>query len=84
MHGKLLQDQGLRPALVKAGLRPFGVHALRHLFAPELIRQGYPATEVAPRLGHSSPAVTMQVYARWYRGAKSDAVANLAKSLCEA
>jgi hypothetical protein len=28
--------------------------------------------------------VTMTVYARWYRGATSDAVSGLAKTLCEA
>jgi integrase len=83
MHRKILRDQDIRPAQAKAGLRYFGVHALRHFFASELIRQGYPPTEVASRLGHSSPMVTMTIYARWYRGAKSDAVANLAKSLCE-
>ena len=84
MHRKTFRDQGLRPAQQKAELRGFGVHALRHFFASELIRQGYPPTEVAARLGHSSPAVTMTVYARWYRNAKSDAVVNLAKALCEA
>jgi integrase len=57
---------------------------LRHFFASELIHGGYPPTEVAARLGHSSPNVTMTVYARWYRDAKSDAVTSLAKALCEA
>ena len=83
MHRKVLADQGLEPALKRAQLRRFGVHALRHFFASELIRQGYPATEVAARLGHSSPMTTMTTYARWYRCATSDAVANLAKALCE-
>src|SRR5262245_17267211 len=81
MHRKVLAEQGLSPALARAGLRRFGAHALRHFFASELIRRGYPPTEVAARLGHSSPMVTMTVYARWYRGAKSDAVAGLAKTL---
>jgi integrase len=84
MHRKLLRDQGLRRAQAAAGVRHFGVHALRHFFASELIRQGYPPTEVASRLGHSSPPVTMTVYARWYAGAASDAVKSLAKALCEA
>jgi integrase len=84
MHRKILAEQGLWPALARAELRRFGVHALRHFFASELIRRGYPPTEVAARLGHSSPMVTMTVYARWYRGATSDAVAGLAKTLCEA
>ncbi len=81
MHRKVLHEQGLSPALARAGLRRFGVHALRHFFASELIRRRYPPTEVAARLGHSSPMVTMTVYARWYRGATSDAVSGLAKSL---
>jgi integrase len=84
MHRKVLSDVGLLPALKRAELRHFGVHALRHFFASELIRRGYPPTEVAARLGHSSPMVTMTVYARWYRGATSDAVSRLAKTLCEA
>lgn len=83
MHRKILAEQGLWPALERAGLRRMGVHALRHFFASELIRRGYPPTEVAARLGHSSPMVTMTVYARWYRGATSDAVSTLAKALCE-
>jgi len=82
MHRKTLADQALHPAQKRADLRHFGVHMLRHFFASELIRQGYPPTEVAARLGHSSPAVTMTVYARWYSTAKSDAVTSLAKMLC--
>lgn len=82
MHRKTLADQALHPAQQRAGLRRFGVHQLRHFFASELIRQGYPPTEVAARLGHSSPVVTLQVYARWYSTAKSDAVTSLAKMLC--
>jgi integrase len=84
MHRKILQDQGLRPAQTRTELRGFGVHALRHFFASELIRRGYPPTEVASRLGHSSPMVTMTVYAHWYRTATSDAVTGLARTLCEA
>jgi len=83
MHRKLA-DQGLDPALGRAELRRFGAHGLRHFFASELIRRGYPVTEVAARLGHSSPAVTTTVYAHWFSGAKSDAVSGLAKTLCEA
>jgi hypothetical protein len=56
---------------------------MRH-FASEVIRQRYPPTEVAARLGHSSPMVTMIVNARWDSTAKSDAVTNLAKALCGA
>jgi integrase len=33
MHRKVLQEQGLNPALARAELSHFGAHALRHFFA---------------------------------------------------
>lgn len=39
-------------------------HALRHFFGSWLIRQGMPITTVAAVLGHSTPAMTLRVYAR--------------------
>ena len=50
-------------AVKKAGLEPFRVHDLRHTCAALLIGQGAHAKEIADRLGHSSPMVTMTVYA---------------------
>lgn len=83
MHRKTLLEKVLRPAQRRAGLRPFSLHSLRHFFASQLIAQGYPVTEVAARLGHSSPHVTLSVYAKWFRGAKSDAVERLAETLVD-
>jgi integrase len=43
------------------------VHSLRHFHASVLIQQRVPIMEVAARLGHASPAVTMAVYAHFLR-----------------
>lgn len=41
----------------------FRIHDLRHTCVALLIAQGAHAKEIAERLGHSSPVVTMTVYA---------------------
>lgn len=51
------------PAVKAAGLAPLRVHDLRHTMAALLIAQGAHVKEIADRLGHSSPMVTMTVYA---------------------
>jgi integrase len=48
-----------------AGLRPRSPHDLRHTYACALLQAGAPITYVAAQLGHSSPAVTLGIYARW-------------------
>lgn len=71
MHGTGRSgDRGITPAQLRAELRRFNVHGLRHFFASEPIRQSYPPTEVAARSG-SPPMVTID--ARWYGTAQSDA-----------
>jgi integrase len=40
-----------------------GWHSLRHFYASSLLRQGLDVVTVARALGHSSPAVTLNVYA---------------------
>jgi integrase len=54
----------------KAGLRDVSPHALRHTFASLLIAQGRDPVFVADQLGHSSPAITLRVYAHLFRAAK--------------
>jgi integrase len=41
-------------------------HALRHTHASMLIAAGVPITEIAHRLGHGSPSVTLNTYAHLY------------------
>jgi integrase len=43
----------------------FSVHDLRHFHATQLLGAGVPVPTVSKRLGHTSPAVTLRVYAHW-------------------
>lgn len=54
--------RGLWPALRRAGLRKVNMHSLRHSLVSALIAKGSPVTEVQSILGHSSPAITLNVY----------------------
>ena len=47
----------------RANVRVLRWHDLRHYHASVLIAQGVPIPVVSARLGHASPAITMQVYA---------------------
>jgi integrase len=55
-------------------------HSLRHAHASMLISEGRPITEVAERLGHADPTVTLKTYAHLFsrddRGA-ADAIDRL-------
>jgi integrase len=55
---------------VRSGVR---FHDQRHAGASELLAAGVPVTAVAARLGHASPATTMQVYAHSLPGADDNA-----------
>jgi integrase len=55
------------PACDAAGIERVTPHQLRHLHASALIDAGRPLPEIAARLGHENPSVTMQVYAHWLR-----------------
>lgn len=81
LHRSKIHGSALKPALKAAGLRHFTVHALRHFHASILILAGTPITEVAARLGHSSPGVTMSVYAHFLRQATGQATNALAEAL---
>ena len=56
-------------------------HALRHTHASQLIDAGVPITEIAHRLGHSSPVVTLSVYAHLFRKDDSKAAAAMNAAL---
>jgi integrase len=56
-------DHKTRAVCVELGLPPLTPHGMRHLHATYLIDQGVPVPAVSARLGHSSPAVTMRIYA---------------------
>ncbi|MGB8711091.1 MAG: tyrosine-type recombinase/integrase [Methyloceanibacter sp.] len=50
-------------------------HALRHTHASALIADGLDPVTIAARLGHSSPTITLQVYAHQFRKRKTDTTA---------
>ncbi len=43
-------------------------HSLRHTHASQLLANNVPIAEVAKRLGHASPAITLGIYAQWIPG----------------
>jgi integrase len=56
-------NRHFEPALKKAGIERIRFHDLRHTFASLLIDQGENITYIQTQLGHSSPSVTLNVYA---------------------
>ncbi|WP_424671814.1 tyrosine-type recombinase/integrase [Candidatus Binatus sp.] len=73
--------RGLWPALRRAELRTVNVHSLRHSFASALIAKGSPVTEVQSILGHSSPAITLNVYSHWFRATRTTAMDSVVRDL---
>lgn len=59
-------------------------HRLRHYHATVLLERGERVEVVADRLGHSSPAITLAVYANVLEAAKSKAAATAGAALDEA
>lgn len=58
-----LLQRGFYPALRRAGLRKIRFHDLRHTFASLLIANSEDIVRVSRLLGHSSPKVTLDIYA---------------------
>lgn len=57
---------GWKPVLAAAGIpagRANGCHALRHYFASTLLHHGVGIKAVSDYLGHSSPTITLDIYA---------------------
>jgi len=57
----------LRKECERLGLPKMTMHRLRHLHGSLLLAEGLPVPEVSQRLGHSSPAITMAIYAHALR-----------------
>jgi integrase len=61
----------IRPALTAAGLQPeLRTYDLRHSHASLLIDLGANPLEVAHRMGHTDPAITLRVYGHLFAGAQ--------------
>jgi integrase len=68
-HRNLLRD--FKKILELAGLPPIRFHDLRHTAASLMLKNGISVVEVAAILGHSSPAITMSIYAHFIPGVRS-------------
>lgn len=64
-----------------AGFEGLTFHTLRHTHATHLIRSGADVRTVAARLGHSTPALTLNVYGHLLPGAQEEAVRRLEERL---
>lgn len=71
----------LQPTKTKAGEWTLKLDDLRHTAATLMLADGVPLVTVSKILGHSSPAVTANIYAHVLDEAKSQAIASLSKQL---
>jgi len=65
------------PALEGADLPRIRFHDLRHTYASLLIKQGENPKYIQTQLGHSSPTVTLNIYAHLMKPTNQEAVCRL-------
>lgn len=70
----------LKRTACRAGIKPIRIHDLRHSHASMLINAGCTPLEVANRLGHKSPAMTLNVYSHMYQSKQSQ-IANMLNNM---
>jgi integrase len=71
------------PSLKKAGIGKVRFHDLRHTYASLLIEQGENIKYIQSQLGHSSPTVTLNVYAHLMKPVNQEAACRLEKAIFE-
>jgi len=69
------------PALKAAGLPQIRFHDLRHTYASLLIEQGENVKYIQAQLGHSSPTVTLNVYAHLMKPTNQESACKLEKTI---
>ena len=79
-HGYMLRRY-YWPALKKAGIPKMKFHNLRHTFASLLIEQGENIKYIQSQLGHSSPTVTLDVYAHLMKPINQEAACKLENTI---
>lgn len=79
-----IREQSLLSELARvarrAGVKTIRLHDLRHSHASMLINAGCTPLEVANRLGHKSPAMTLNVYSHMYQSKQSE-IANMLNTM---
>jgi integrase len=63
LHAQNLWRRDFRRTCRVAGAPRIRFHDLRHVFATEALGAGVPLTDLSAMLGHSSPRITLQLYA---------------------
>jgi integrase len=63
----------LKACCDRAGVRALSMNNLRHSYASQFLMENGPESllELSSNMGHSSPAVTLAIYARWAKKEKS-------------
>jgi len=79
-HNNLLKRK-FYPAIEKAELGKFRFHDLRHTYASLLIEQGENIKYIQSQLGHSSPTVTLNVYAHLMKPVNQEAAIRLENTI---
>ncbi len=85
-EGQPLNNSNMRrryfePALTKAGIGHIRFHDLRHTYASLLIEQGENIKYIQAQLGHSTPTVTLNIYAHLMKPINQEAAIRLEKAI---
>lgn len=81
-HGYMLRHH-YWPALTKAEISKIKFHTLRHTYASLLIEQGENIKYIQSQLGHSSPTVTLNVYAHLMKSVNQESACRLENAIFE-
>jgi integrase len=81
-HNNLIQRH-FYPALEAAKLPKIRFHDLRHTYAGLLIEQGENIKYIQSQLGHSSPSVTLNVYAHLMKPTNQEAASKLENKILD-
>jgi integrase len=81
INGYHVTERMFKPLLRRLGLPAVRFHDLRHTAASLMLSAGVRADLVSRRLGHSSPAITLSIYAHLLPGDEAEAVRRLDMAL---
>ncbi len=76
-----MRHRYFKHALKKSGVRKIRFHDLRHTYASLLIEQGENIKYIQSQLGHSTPSVTLNVYAHLMKSENQEAAVRLEKAI---
>lgn len=77
INGYHVTERSFKPLLRRLGLPEVRFHDLRHTAASIMLSNGTRVDLVSKRLGHSSPAITLSIYAHLMPGDEAEAVRKL-------